>query len=101
MYFSNAMATSQNRTAFVATVLDLVEKYDVDGIEFEYVKCHNPFCGGFALLSVDKRVPFLIVLAVGNTPENKESGVTPSRHRTRKISSHSCKNCDKILKERS
>ncbi|KAJ3893612.1 glycoside hydrolase family 18 protein [Lentinula edodes] len=36
MYFSNAMATSQNRTAFVATVLDLVEKYDVDGIEFDW-----------------------------------------------------------------
>ncbi|KAJ3780755.1 glycoside hydrolase family 18 protein [Lentinula aff. detonsa] len=36
MYFSNAMATAQNRSAFVKTVLGLVEKYDVNGIEFDW-----------------------------------------------------------------
>ncbi|KAJ3841144.1 glycoside hydrolase family 18 protein [Lentinula raphanica] len=36
MYFSNAMATAQNRSAFVKTVTGLVDKYDVDGIEFDW-----------------------------------------------------------------
>lgn len=36
-YFSIAMATPANRTAFVQAVLDLVSKYDLDGIDFEYV----------------------------------------------------------------
>lgn len=36
-WFSTAVATSENRTAFVDTVLDLVSKYDLDGIDFELV----------------------------------------------------------------
>ncbi|KIK70248.1 glycoside hydrolase family 18 protein [Collybiopsis luxurians FD-317 M1] len=36
MYFSNAMATSQNRSAFVKTVTGLVDQYGVDGIEFDW-----------------------------------------------------------------
>lgn len=36
-YFSSAVATEANRTAFVKTVLSLVDKYDLDGLDFEYV----------------------------------------------------------------
>lgn len=36
-YFSIAMATPANRTAFVEAVSSLVLKYDLDGIDFEYV----------------------------------------------------------------
>lgn len=36
-YFSTAVGSSENRTAFVNTVLDLVSKYDLDGLDFEYV----------------------------------------------------------------
>ncbi|KAF9069510.1 chitinase [Rhodocollybia butyracea] len=36
MYFSNAMATAQNRSAFVQTVVDIANQYDVDGIEFDW-----------------------------------------------------------------
>ncbi|KAG5641990.1 hypothetical protein DXG03_003819 [Asterophora parasitica] len=34
-YFSMAVATEANRTAFLGAVLDLVKKYDLDGIDFE------------------------------------------------------------------
>ena len=36
-YFSSAVANEANRTAFVKTVMDLVSKYDLDGLDFEYV----------------------------------------------------------------
>ena len=36
-YFSSAMATDANRTAFAQTVMNLVSTYNLDGIEFEYV----------------------------------------------------------------
>lgn len=37
IYFSSNVATAENRTAFVDTVLDFLEKYDLDGVNFEYV----------------------------------------------------------------
>ena len=40
-YFSSAVATEANRTAFVKTVMDLVSKYDLDGLDFEYVCSSN------------------------------------------------------------
>jgi chitinase len=36
-YFSSAVGSAQNRTAFVQTVLNLVSQYNLDGIDFEYV----------------------------------------------------------------
>ncbi|KAJ7698638.1 glycoside hydrolase family 18 protein [Mycena rosella] len=36
MYYSTAVATADNRTAFVAAVLGLVSKYDLDGIDFDW-----------------------------------------------------------------
>ena len=34
-YFSTAVNSATNRTAFVQAVLQLVEKYDLDGVDFE------------------------------------------------------------------
>lgn len=36
-YFSTAVATAENRTAFVKSVVGLASKYELDGIEFECV----------------------------------------------------------------
>ncbi|KAJ7636957.1 glycoside hydrolase family 18 protein [Roridomyces roridus] len=36
IYYSNAMATADNRTAFVTTVLNLVSQYNLDGIDFDW-----------------------------------------------------------------
>ncbi|KAK7046890.1 glycoside hydrolase family 18 protein [Favolaschia claudopus] len=36
MYYSTAVATAENRSAFVNAVLDLVTKYNLDGIDFDW-----------------------------------------------------------------
>lgn len=36
-YFSTAVATAENRTAFTKTMMNLVQQYDLDGVDFEYV----------------------------------------------------------------
>ncbi|OJT02630.1 Chitinase A1 [Trametes pubescens] len=36
-FFSNHVATAANRTAFVKTVTELATKYNLDGIDFEYI----------------------------------------------------------------
>ncbi|KAJ7731113.1 glycoside hydrolase family 18 protein [Mycena maculata] len=36
MYYSTAVATADNRTAFVAAVLSLVSAYNLDGIDFDW-----------------------------------------------------------------
>ena len=41
MYFSTAVGSAANRTAFARAVLDLVDKYDLDGLDFEYVYAMN------------------------------------------------------------
>ncbi|KAG7097637.1 hypothetical protein E1B28_004969 [Marasmius oreades] len=35
-YFSSAVATAENRTAFVKTIVDLVNQYQLDGIDFDW-----------------------------------------------------------------
>ncbi|ESK96283.1 glycoside hydrolase family 18 protein [Moniliophthora roreri MCA 2997] len=35
-YFSSAVATQESRTAFVKTIVDLVNQYDLDGIDFDW-----------------------------------------------------------------
>lgn len=44
MYYSSAVATPQNRTAFVGAVTSLVKTYDLDGIDLEYVPSPFPIC---------------------------------------------------------
>ncbi|KAG2127519.1 glycoside hydrolase family 18 protein [Suillus clintonianus] len=36
VYFSSDVATAKNRTAFVNTVIDFVEEYDLDGVNFDW-----------------------------------------------------------------
>ena len=36
-YFSTAVGSAENRTAFVKTMTNLVEQYDLDGVDFECV----------------------------------------------------------------
>jgi len=37
IYFSSNVATAENRTAFVRTVVNFVRQYNLDGVNFEYV----------------------------------------------------------------
>jgi chitinase len=34
-YFSSAVATDANRTAFAKAIMDVVSQYNLDGVEFE------------------------------------------------------------------
>ncbi len=43
-YFSSAVATGANRTAFARAVINLVSMYQLDGVEFECVY-FEPFQG--------------------------------------------------------
>ncbi|KAG1889953.1 glycoside hydrolase family 18 protein [Suillus subluteus] len=36
IYFSSNVATAENRTAFVKTVIDFVDQYDLDGVNFDW-----------------------------------------------------------------
>lgn len=36
-YFSSDVATQDNRTAFVKTITDFAQTYNLDGIDIEYV----------------------------------------------------------------
>ncbi len=41
-YFSSAVASAENRTAFSEAVMKVVQEYELDGIDFEYVPfSHN------------------------------------------------------------
>ena len=40
-YFSTNVGSAENRTAFVKTVTDFAWKYDLDGLDFEYVPPNN------------------------------------------------------------
>lgn len=37
LYYSSAVATSENRTAFVGAITSLAKAYNLDGVDFEYV----------------------------------------------------------------
>lgn len=37
IYYSSAVGSAPNRTAFVKAVVGLAQKYSLDGIDFEYV----------------------------------------------------------------
>jgi len=58
MYFSSAVASPENRTAFVGAVTSLVKTYNLDGIDFECVLVLH------ATLSIHLHI-------AGNTQTNK------------------------------
>ena len=37
IYYSTAVGNAENRTAFVKAVVGMVQKYNLDGIDFEYI----------------------------------------------------------------
>lgn len=39
VYFSDNVATQDNITTFVQTIVDFAQQYDLDGVDFEYVPC--------------------------------------------------------------
>ena len=60
-YFSSAVATEANRTAFAKAIMGAVSQYGLDGIEFEY-----------ALLALSFHIFIYSSPIAGNTPPNKE-----------------------------
>ena len=41
-FYSSDVGSAANRTAFVETVVDFAEKYNLDGLDFEYILCFIP-----------------------------------------------------------
>ena len=64
------MGSAENRTAFVKTVTDFAKKYDLDGLNFEYVpKRHN---------TVDPSLIIIILIfPVGNILLKQASDAIP------------------------
>ena len=82
-YFSPAVTTDANRTAFAKAVMGVVSQYGLDGIEFEY-----------ALLALSFQIfkfSFTHRFIAGNTPPNKELAATSYPRMTAPISSYFCK----------
>ncbi|EIW51657.1 glycoside hydrolase [Trametes versicolor FP-101664 SS1] len=82
-YFSSAVATEANRTAFVKTVLNLVSKYDLDGLDFDW-EYPNKQGMGCNLISDDDSQNFLSFLqalradpAGQNLTLSAATGITP------------------------
>ncbi|KAI0747107.1 glycoside hydrolase [Daedaleopsis nitida] len=81
-YFSSAVATEANRTAFVKTVLGLVDKYNLDGLDFDW-EYPNKQGMGCNLISADDSQNFLSFLQalrsqVGqNFTLSAAAGITP------------------------
>jgi len=65
-FFSSAVATAANRTAFAQAVMKAVLQYELDGVEFEYA-CFRDF----------SEYHFLILSTAGRLPESRESVATP------------------------
>jgi len=62
LYYSSAVATSENQTAFVSAITSLTKAYNLDGIDFEYIP-------------VLHATPCIHHHIVGNTQTNKGSVV--------------------------
>ncbi|KAL7283986.1 hypothetical protein ACG7TL_001259 [Trametes sanguinea] len=82
-YFSSAVATEANRTAFVKTVLGLVSKYNLDGLDFDW-EYPNKQGIGCNLISADDSQNFLSFLqalradpAGQNLTLSAAAGITP------------------------
>ncbi|TFK49389.1 glycoside hydrolase [Heliocybe sulcata] len=60
-YFSSSVATAQNRTGFVNAVMQVVSKYDLDGIDFDW-EYPNKAGAGCNTMSADDSANFLSML---------------------------------------
>lgn len=81
LFFSTSVGSAENRTAFVNTITQLVDEYDLDGVDFEYVL--PSYCP--PVLSSELRE--LTQTTAGSTPTGKASAATPSTPTTRPTSS--------------
>ncbi|KAF8840849.1 glycoside hydrolase, partial [Paxillus ammoniavirescens] len=52
-WFSSNVATAENRTAFVKTVIDFAQQYDIDGVEFDWLYPNNLGVGCNAMAAND------------------------------------------------
>ncbi|KAI0777381.1 glycoside hydrolase [Trametes elegans] len=82
-YFSSAVATEANRTAFVQTVLGLVSKYNLDGLDFDW-EYPNKQGAGCNVIADDDSANFLSFLqalraepAAQNLTLSAAAGITP------------------------
>ncbi|TBU57448.1 glycoside hydrolase [Dichomitus squalens] len=81
-YFSSAVATEANRTAFVKTMTGLISKYDLDGLDFDW-EYPNKQGAGCNIISQDDSQNFLSFLQalrsqVGdNITLTAAAGITP------------------------
>ncbi|TLD14170.1 uncharacterized protein PgNI_02870 [Pyricularia grisea] len=64
IYFSSSLGSPENRTAFVKTCLDLVQKYNLDGIDFdwEYPNKQGLGCNTINANDTDNFISFLTEL---------------------------------------
>ncbi|KAI0707540.1 glycoside hydrolase [Cerioporus squamosus] len=81
-YFSSAVATEQNRTAFVETVMNLVNQYQLDGVDFdwEYPNKQGMGCNVIAADDSQNFLSFLQALratAGQNLTISAAAGITP------------------------
>jgi hypothetical protein len=74
-YFSSAVATKANRTAFAQTIMKTVKKYNLGGIEIEYA----------CLQSFFESRPLIVIIA-GSSRVNKGLAATSYRRMTPPIS---------------
>ncbi|RPD56909.1 glycoside hydrolase [Lentinus tigrinus ALCF2SS1-7] len=81
-YFSSAVATEENRTAFVNTVMSLVDKYQLDGLDFDW-EYPNKQGMGCNVIAADDSQNFLSFLQALRTKAGQNftisaaAGITP------------------------
>ncbi|OAX39728.1 glycoside hydrolase family 18 protein [Rhizopogon vinicolor AM-OR11-026] len=63
IYFSSSVATAENRTMFAKTIIDFVNKYDLDGVNFDW-EYPNHQGIGCNTISSDDTANFLSLLQV-------------------------------------
>ncbi|KAF8582525.1 glycoside hydrolase family 18 protein [Ramaria rubella] len=67
-FFSTAVATAQNRTAFVKTLSNFVTKYKFDGIDFDWEYPNHQGVGCNTILSQDTANFLLLLQELRSTP---------------------------------
>jgi hypothetical protein len=78
-FFSSAVATDANRTAFAEAVMAVISEYKLDGVDFEYALLALSFIALFTHRSI-----------AGNTPANQGLVATSHPQMTAPIISNSC-----------
>jgi chitinase len=75
-WFSTAVGDSANRTAFVKTVLNFANKYELDGIDFDWEYPGNQGIGCNAISPNDTSNFLLFLQALRSKPDGKKLVLT-------------------------